>query len=499
MLSMVALVSACGNRNDYQTLKEAATGVSVAQAGTDGDVPVGPAATAAKVSPSTPRAIVGAPAATAVQVSPSAPRANVGTPAATPTAGVVASVTGAGPAAPGRALAPSINTGKAAASTLGRGGSGAASAVCTKSLAPIKIASIGHYSGVAGALMMPGLRGLQVWVSWKNAAGGVACHPVQLSVGDDGTDPAKTQSLAREFVEQKGVVAFVHMSSSFTGQTIVDYLTQRRIPVFGSEGGSDWFNEHETYFPQMTTGSDYVESSFALPGALQAPNGKTKLAALTCFEAPACSSAYGLAPKFAEKYGMQLVYRAQVSITEPNYTSNCLAAKNAGAQVLWFAFDGASAQRVARSCESVGFHPVYAAPAVALTPSQASYPALSGVELAVPILPWIVTSNRAMAEFLAAIAKYAPGFEPSAGAVQGWVSAQVFAEAASKVDAQPTSAQILQGAFQIKNNDFGGLTRKLTYTAGASNQRQSQLCWWAVQFDGSKVTSPNGGKETCGS
>jgi hypothetical protein len=73
----------------------------------------------------------------------------------------------------------------------------------------------------------------------------------------------------------------------------------------------------------------------------------------------------------------------------------------------------------------------------------------------------------------------------------------VFGAAAAKVGDQPTSGQVLQGAFGIKKNDFDGMTQKLTYRAGAANQKQALMCWWAVQFHGATATDLNGGKETC--
>jgi hypothetical protein len=286
------------------------------------------------------------------------------------------------------------------------------------------------------------------------------------------------------------------MDAPFAGAASVKYLTEHRIPVFGSEGGSEWFNQNPTYFPQMSSGAQYVEGVFAMAGATEIPLGRTKMGSLTCVEAPICSSAYAIADKLAAKYGMTLVYRGQVSITQPSFTSSCLAAKNAGAQVIFLGYDGNSDLRTARSCASVDYHPVIVTPAVGLTPAQASVPDLAGIEVGMPMLPWFETANRAISDFVGALGKFAPGVPPTSVGVSAWIAGQVFAFAASQVGDRPTSAEIVQGAYRVKENDFGGLTQKLTYTAGAPNQIQ-RLCWWAARFDGTNVTSPNGGKETC--
>ena len=53
---------------------------------------------------------------------------------------------------------------------------------------------------------------------------GIAGHPVQLIVADDGGDPAKHRSLVQQFVEQRGVVAFLHTTAALSGQSAVTYL-----------------------------------------------------------------------------------------------------------------------------------------------------------------------------------------------------------------------------------------------------------------------------------
>jgi ABC-type branched-subunit amino acid transport system substrate-binding protein len=482
----LALLSGCGNRLSYERLRADAVGAAVTQAPPAVQQPVAGAAPAAARPASSAAAPAAATAAAQVPI-----MTGGGTAAKAPVAGHASSATANRTAA----AAPATPAGAAEVSSA-KSSAAPGSASCGRSLTPIKIGSVGENSGVAGAAFGPGAKALQAWTQWTNARGGLACHPVQLFVGDDAGDPATNQSLVQSFVEQKGVVAFVYMDAPFAGAASVKYLNEHRIPVIGSEGGSEWFNENPTFFPQMATGAQYVEGAFAMAGATLVPKGQTKLASFTCVEAPVCSSAYAIADKLATKYGMTLVYRGQVTITQPNYTSSCLQAKNAGAQIVFLGYDGNSDQRTARSCASVGFHPKFITPAVGLTPAQASAPELAGLQADMPVIPWFEAGNSAIGDFLGALSKFAPGVEPSAVGVEAWVAAEVFGFAASHVSDKPTSADILQGIFNVKKNDFGGLTQALTYTEGAANQKQ-RLCWWAAQFNGTKVSSPNGGKETC--
>src|SRR5207253_1979065 len=77
---------------------------------------------------------------------------------------------------------------------------------------------------------------------------------------------------------------------------------------------------------------------------------KHKLATVTCAEASACHDADKLFANGAAKYGYQIVYRAQASIAQPDYTAECLAARNSGAEIAMVVLDGNSVSRFAASC-----------------------------------------------------------------------------------------------------------------------------------------------------
>jgi ABC-type branched-subunit amino acid transport system substrate-binding protein len=367
---------------------------------------------------------------------------------------------------------------------------------CPSALPTIRIGTVGHNSGVIGAVFGGGSTVLKAWAQWVNASGGINCHSVQVFVGDDNTDPAVHLALVKRFVEQEGVVAFVFINAPLTGASSVDYLRSKNIPVFGTEGGSEYVNQNANYFPQMSSARAYVESTFAMAGTSLVPQGLTRLASVTCLEIQICSDAYAYVGEVAAKYGMTLVYRGQVSITQPSYTSSCVAAKNAGAQIIFTGMDGNSDQRLARSCSSVGLKAVIITPAVGLNPQQAAAPDLSGIHLAMPVAPWFERTNKAVTQYLEVMAKYAPGTNAGAIGVEAWTAALVFGFAASKAGPHVTNLTVLQGAFQVKNNDFGGITGPLTYRATDRAHPQG-MCWWGAEIDGNSTKALNNGKRTC--
>ena len=72
------------------------------------------------------------------------------------------------------------------------------------------------------------------------------------------------------------------------------------------------------------------------------------------------------AEEAAKKFGIKVVYNAGASLTQPDYTSHCLGAQSAGAEIFAVSLDGNSVQSLARSCAAVGFHPIYSSISVVL-------------------------------------------------------------------------------------------------------------------------------------
>jgi ABC-type branched-subunit amino acid transport system substrate-binding protein len=332
-------------------------------------------------------------------------------------------------------------------------------------------------------------------VAYINSQGGPDCHPVKYIVADDGGDPSRHQALVQKLVEQDHVVAFVEMNSALAGQASVAYITQHRIPVVGLVGNEDWAYTSPMYFPEEPLGDDIFVATLAGVAKFFVPQGKTKLATLSCVEVTLCSRMYDIGPSVAPKYGMSVAYRGQTSLVEPDYTSYCQAAKSAGAQVFWIGLDANSIERVARSCASVNYYPTFSTLSLVATPPLLSDRSLDGMFIPQGSLPWMITSNPSIVEYQSALRRYAPTLTPSAGTVLGWVSAKLFQLATANLSDPPTSQSILDGLWSIKNNDLNGLSIPLTFTKDQNPPHM--LCYWETQIKGGQYISPDGGKRTC--
>ena len=419
-----------------------------------------------------------------------APSGGSGRPSSTPAAQGTKSPTvpaGAGPAA---VPIP-------AGSGPGTPGSGPPGVACGTPKSPLVIGTVGTQSGVVGAAVGGGPPAVQAWAAALNAGGGLKCHPVKYIIGDDGGDPARHRSLVRQIVEDDHAIAFVGMNAVVAGEASVDYLTQKRIPVVGDGMASEWFYKSPMFFPQLSAGDYLTKAGFAAASSVGKAKGTLKLATISCIEGQICSNAYHLAPEYAKEFGLELVYRAQVSIVAPDYTSNCQSAKSAGAQLLFLGLDTNSIDRVTRSCNSLSYKPQYVTCIACIGNGAASArnPLLDGTMIGGVTIPWTEVANPSVAQYHAVLKRFAPGRQPDGFGMAGWIAAQLFQLAAQQVSETPTPEEILKGLWSIKANDLGGLTQPLTFNEGQPAPRS--FCYWIIALKDGKYASPDEGKRRC--
>jgi branched-chain amino acid transport system substrate-binding protein len=384
------------------------------------------------------------------------------------------------------------NNGSSASGGIQTGGGAGQAAGCSSPRSTINIGSVGELSGVFAPFLQPVVQGVAAFVAAVNATGGLNCHPLKYIQLDDGGDPSVNQSDTQRLVEQNHVIALVGAVAPLAGNASVAYITQHQIPVIGSEGGSPWFYQSPMYFPQITTNDPALGGFVSAGAAIGKPQGKTKLATITCIEVPSCSDLYGIAPSLAQRYGLTLVYRGQGSLTQPDFTSNCQAAQQAGAQLFALGMDTNSIERLLKACESIGYHPLYFTGGPLATPALAADSRAEGLIDVSFNIPFIQTNNPAVAAMQAAIKRFAPGVQPSTGTMAGWVAGTLLQTAAAHLSEPPTSQSLLQGLWSIKNNDLGGITGPLTFTQGQN--APPQVCFWTMQIHAggfAPIGSPN--------
>jgi branched-chain amino acid transport system substrate-binding protein len=350
------------------------------------------------------------------------------------------------------------------------------------------LGNIGTYSGVVGAIFPGAAASLQAWAQYTNAHGGLSGHPVKIVSADDGGDPSEALSLAEQMVQSDGAVAFVGNMMPLTLEGIQPYLEKNNIPLIGGDETLPEWIQSPDIFP---VGTDVV-SIAAASLRLLTEGGLTKVAVLYCGESPSCKLlATGTPPP-----GVQLVYVAQISLVQTDFTTECLQAKSEGAQALFVAADAATVERVAASCDQQQYKPRYGTASIAVGPQLASDPDMEGLVAPVNNAPWFLTSTPATAQYAQAMATYEASTPLSAPGMSMWASGEVLAAAtAGKLSAHPTSAEIVSDLDQVRGLTTGGLTPPLTYTAGKGTGPIP--CYFAVEVQGGKWVAPDGSNPVC--
>jgi len=504
-LGAALLVAGCGTRlNDARI--EAAAGVGQTAAGAGADTAAAPAPGAAATNEAAPglTSDAGTAAATAAQTA-TAPVAGA-TPAVTPGAATAATTPGAAAKAGGTttraaagAAATSANgtsSGATAAATPGAPtptpGAGGAVAGQPASKALIVLGHIGDYSGLIGTLMKGGDVTAQVIARYLNDNGGLDGHPVKVIVGDAGGDPARALSLVRDMVENKGAIAIFGTLMVFSGYGPRDYLEQHKIPIIGGDGTTNVWLQSPMYF---TSSANFPGISLgALKGLVDL--GKKKIAIVHCVEAEQCKTYHDTAVGKASSLGAQIVYDAQVSLAQPDFTAECVQAQRAGADGFMAGIDGPSIVRLTRSCSQQGYKPQYMTASLAVIESVARDPNLDGLVAPEGVFPHMATDLPAERLFRSTMAKYAPGVEISPAVATVWTGGALLQEASKKLpEGKVSSADFFPGLYAVKNNTLGGLVGPLSFNAGGT--ASEVRCVFYIKVAGGHWTAPDGSKQNC--
>ena len=416
---------------------------------------------------------------------------------------------GAAPAATGgtsAVAAPGAGSGSAGAqaggttkATAGGGGAPAAgvkagTAGCTGPKSPVVIGGVGQLTGVLGTLFSGGAKAVSAWVAATNAAGGLKCHPLKYISLDDGGDPSRHLALVRRLVEQDKVAAMVYQSALITGQASKDYILSKKMPVIGQEGAEQHWTESPLFFDHSTAGKSLVDWTIVAGARAAIGEGKKVLGTLTCQEVVYCTVSDSSWKELGVKLGLKPVYTGKASLLNVDFTSQCLAAKNAGVEVLGLAFDTAAIERIAQSCSAVNFKPLFFYTSVQSNLSFTGNPNLADSVIAQPLRPWFLTEHPEIREFQAAIKKYAPGLAIDSSSLNGWAAGTLFERAAPAFEADTVTPEaILKAMWQVKNDDMDGLSWPQTYTEGKPYVRK--VCGWIVRVRPGKFETD--GKMSC--
>ena len=365
---------------------------------------------------------------------------------------------------------------------------------------PVVIGQVGTFSGLAGGVFASAQPGLQVWVKSINARGGLAGHPVVLYSQDDQASTSRTGAVARDLIQNKKIQAFVAAQVPLTVNALAQVADPAKVPVVGGDVGSDTWYGNPNFYPNASSPFD---ASGAVVRYLVTTQRKTKFGIIYCIEANGCTRQKQAFVDHGgvERAGGTVVYQSQTSLGTTDFTGQCLAARNAGAEMLDVAADGATVGRVATSCAQQGYKPVFVNGSAAVAAETADNPALEGLTIFVTGFPWTSSATPAEQEYQKALRDYAPGLRSSPATASAWSSGKLLEAAVGRLGIKATqgplsAALIQQGLWQIKGETLGGLVPgKPTFTRG--KPAAPAPCAYIMMVKDGAWTSPVGEKQFC--
>ena len=339
------------------------------------------------------------------------------------------------------------------------------------------------------------LVGAQLWVKSINRVGGLNGHRVDLVVYDDGGDPARHRTQLQEAVERRRVAAFLVNTDALTGQQDGKYLEEKRVPHVGTMSSIVWGYDSPMYFPQMSDGHGGWFSWLASFASQMVPAGKTKLGIVACAEVPACGEIPGYFSKRAKEVGFDYITTIKASLSQPDYTAECLSAARSGVNALLLILDQNSIRRFTSSCGRQGFRPTYLLLSATIEKLQKDNPELVGTAGVTNVFPWFQTGTPATDQFQAAIRAFGGDQSWTVGHAMGWAGGKLLERAAAALPEPPTSDAILEGLWSIRDDTLGGLTAPLTFV---KNQPPSpSSCWFNLVLKNDGWTSPDNHELRC--
>ena len=334
----------------------------------------------------------------------------------------------------------------------------------------------------------------QAWASWTDAHGGIDGHKVQIIVKDDGYNPSTSLTDAQTLVQQDHVLAI--MDNSDEDQAWASYAKQQGVPVLGDTDTVAGYTNSDFFTPGMTFNNSDAATADAVKKA-----GVKKAAYLYCVEVAICAQSAVEFKSALSKVGLDTAYEAGIGFAAPNYTAQCLAAKQAGATGMEVGDASGVVVKVVMNCSAQGYNPVEFGGDGTVSKSWLSLPAMQGNVDVQPDVPWFV-HDAGTKEMYEALDKYAPAVPsgPNMGeiVVQDWSEATEFQLAfeAAHPSGTPTAADVLKGLYALpKGTTLDGIAPPLG--GFVKGKPADNKCFYLMGIDHGQFVTVDNNKPVC--
>lgn len=365
-------------------------------------------------------------------------------------------------------------------------GPAAAGQECAEDTSPIRIGAVSTTSGLVGANGAGQVAGLQAWAEDVNARGGIMCRLVELTVVDDGADPARHASLKRQLFQDRGITAIVGEYAPLTSQAGMQVSEEFGIPQIGGLSASPADFKSPISFPFQ--GSALPEST-AL-GRYRTIGKGSKVAIFYVSEVDFGVIAADTFQRSWEANGGQTVVRASISLAQPDFTAEVARAQSAGADTVYLASEISACNRFLDAARRQGYRPTV------LTNSSCYHIALrDSADIAGGRFVTVTTFEPGTADLpavktmVAAVGQYQPQIEDPRNdgtVMRGWASGKLFEVAVAQAAGRTDPKSLIDAMHALQKVTLDGLIPPLDWPPGPHPER---LCAKLVLFDGQDYNS----------
>jgi ABC-type branched-subunit amino acid transport system substrate-binding protein len=352
---------------------------------------------------------------------------------------------------------------------------------CAEDTSPIRIGAVSTLSGLVGANGAGQVAGLQAWANDVNDRGGIMCRPVELTIVDDGADPARHASLKRQLFQDRGVTAIVGEYAPLTAQAGMQVSEEFGVPQIGGLSASPADFASPLSFPFQ--GSALPEST-AL-GQYRTIGEGSRVAIFYVSEVDFGVIAADTFQRSWEANGGETVVRASISLAQPDFTAEIARAQVAGADTVYLASEISACNRFWDAARRQNYRPLVLTNSscyhVALRDSAdmaaGRYVTVSTFEPPTSDIPAV----RAMVE---AVQRYQPQVDDPRNdgtVMRGWASGKLFEVAVAQAGGRTDPQSLVDAMHALRGVTLDGLIPPLDWPEGPHPER---LCAKLVLFDG---------------
>ena len=354
---------------------------------------------------------------------------------------------------------------------------------------PLKIAYMLDASGPQG----PGqgdvaTKVAKAWVAYANSHGGVAGHPVELTVKDTAGDPAAGQSDAAALVADKSTIA-VMLTDASGESSYAKTLSDGGLPVVGGLG---YYPTVWGALPNVFAIATTFPAVVNMQAAELAQVGGKKAGAAYCAEVDSCVAAGALYGAAVKKLNLTYTGGVKVSVSAPDFTAQCLQFINSNTDVIQFSASASVGARMWQDCKQQGYTGWFGASAGTVTP--ALYADAPEIKLTgtLDAFPWW-TNNPEVKQFRDVMAAEGVSDKDfgAPAATATYASLELFKKALegakATLPASPTRENVIAAYGAVKNENLGGLLpQPLSFTAGKPSPLVN--CFWLFKYENSKFS-----------